>query len=88
MVPCVAHVSISLSAGRCPLCRLAVSQSLTVQSPCISPTEVENEMYGLICEARTSKREIQMPLSEFEVDEDDPGLRMLADYCSWFWNYR
>lgn len=55
----------------------------------LDPEEYEcDETYGLICEARTGKREIQMPLGEFEVDEDDPGLRMLADYCSWFWNYR
>ncbi|MFH1921242.1 MAG: calcium-binding protein [Planctomycetota bacterium] len=47
-----------------------------------------DEMYGLVCEARTGKREIQMPLGEFEVDEDDPGLQRLADYCYWFWNHR
>ncbi len=23
-----------------------------------------------------------------DVDEDDPGLQTLADYCYWFWNHR
>ena len=47
-----------------------------------------DEMYGLICEARTDKREIQMPLGEFEVDENDSKFQRLADYCYWFWNQR
>jgi hypothetical protein len=46
------------------------------------------EMYGLICKGRVGKRPIEMPLGEFEVDEDTPGLQMLADYCYWFSNYR
>jgi len=55
----------------------------------LDPDDYEcDEMYGLICEGRIDKREIQMPLGEFEVDEDDPRLQTLADYCSWFWNYR
>ena len=55
----------------------------------LDPDEYEcDEMYGLISEGRIDKREIQMPLGEFEVDEDDPGLQTLADYCYWFWNQR
>jgi len=55
----------------------------------LDPDEYEcDEMYGVICEGRTGKREIQIPLGEFEVDENNPRLRILADYCSWFWNYR
>lgn len=47
-----------------------------------------DEMYGLICEGRMDKREIQMPLGEFEVDEEKTKLQMLADYCYWFCNFR
>jgi uncharacterized protein YodC (DUF2158 family) len=45
-----------------------------------------DETDGLICEARRGGRVVEMPLAEFEVDEDAPGLQMLADYCYWFWN--
>ena len=55
----------------------------------LDPGEYEcDEMYGLICEARKEKRELQMPLGEFEVDAEKPKLQMLADYCFWFWNFQ
>ncbi len=47
-----------------------------------------DEMYGLLCEGRSGKRQVEMPLSEFEVDEDDSELQPLDDYCYWFWNHR
>lgn len=46
------------------------------------------EMYGLICKGRVGKRAIEMPLAEFEVDEDAPRRQMLADYGYWFNNWR
>jgi hypothetical protein len=41
---------------------------------------------GLVCKARLGGQTIEMPLGDFEVDEDQPSLQMLADYCYWFWN--
>lgn len=46
-----------------------------------------DETEGLICEARRDGETIEMALAEFVVDEDAPGLQMLADYCYWFWNW-
>ena len=47
-----------------------------------------DEMYGLFCEGRSGRRKVELPLGEFQADEDDPELQPLADYCYWFWNHR
>ncbi len=47
-----------------------------------------DEMYGLICRVKEDRKTFELPLSKFEPDDETPEERMLADYCSWFWNNR
>ena len=61
-------------------------KSVTVLGLLDPATDPPDETEGLICEARLGRDVIEMPLAEFEVDEDASGLQVLADYCYWFWN--
>ena len=61
-------------------------ETVTVLSLLDSASEPPDETEGLICRARLAGDTIEMPLAEFEVDGDAPGLQLLADYCYWFWN--
>jgi len=45
-----------------------------------------DEMYGILGEARLERRVITLPLGELE--DAKPNRRLVADYCSWFWNWR
>jgi len=47
-----------------------------------------DEMYGLLCEARTEGRLIEVPLAECEAKKGSPNRQLLKDYAYWFWNYR
>jgi hypothetical protein len=47
-----------------------------------------DEMYGLLCEARTEGRLIEVPLAECEAKKGSPNRQLLKDYSYWFWNYR
>ena len=61
-------------------------ETVTVLSLLDPASEPPDETEGLICQARLAGDRIEMPLAEFEVDGDAPGLQLLADYCYWFWN--
>ena len=47
-----------------------------------------DEMYGLICRVKEGRKTFELPLGEFEPDNEVSEERMLADYCYWFWNNR
>jgi len=47
-----------------------------------------DEMYGLLCEARSEGRRIEVPLGECEAKKSSPNHQLLKDYSYWFWNYR
>jgi hypothetical protein len=47
-----------------------------------------DDMYGLICQAKTKGREIEVPLAECEAKKGSPNRQLLKDYCFWFWNWR
>lgn len=61
-------------------------ETVTVLSLLDPANDPPDETEGLICQARMDGDTIEMRLAEFEVDEDAPGLQIVADYCSWFWN--
>jgi hypothetical protein len=52
------------------------------------PGKYPDEDYGLFCTARQSKRTIELPLADVEVDEDNPQLQVFDDYAYWFANWR
>lgn len=47
-----------------------------------------DDMYGLMCEARTEGRLIELPLAECEAKKGGPNCQLLKDYAYWFWNNR
>ncbi len=48
--------------------------------------DVADEMYGLLCEARSEGRLLGVPLAECEATKGSPNLQLLKDYSYWFWN--
>jgi len=49
---------------------------------------VVDEMYGLLCEARSEGRLIEVPLAECEAKKGSANGQLLMDYSYWFWNNR
>jgi hypothetical protein len=47
-----------------------------------------DEMYGLLCDARTDKGKVVVPVGELEVPKGKPNRQLIRDYCYWFWNNR
>jgi Calcium binding len=55
----------------------------------VNPREYDlDEFYGLICDGRDSKGDIQFPLSELEVKKNDRNHTIVSDYSTWFVNFR
>lgn len=49
---------------------------------------VVDEMYGLLCEARSGGRLIEVPLADCEAKKGSANWQLLKDYAYWFWNNR
>jgi hypothetical protein len=47
-----------------------------------------DETYGLLCEARSEGRLLEVPLGECEAKKGNPNRQLLKDYAYWFWNNR
>ena len=43
---------------------------------------------GLLCKVRSPQGEIEVPLSELGVREENPNYPLVDDYAYWFWNWR
>ena len=43
---------------------------------------------ALMARARSSQGEIEIPLAELGVREDDPNHQLIDDFAYWFWNWR
>ena len=43
---------------------------------------------GILCKAKMSGGEGELPLAETENLEDHPNKQMVEDYAYWFWNHR
>jgi Calcium binding len=47
-----------------------------------------DEGYGLLCRGLDRDEQVELPLDEIEVDEEDPNFRLVTDYSYWFHNWR
>jgi hypothetical protein len=47
-----------------------------------------DEFDGIFCKTRKGRYEINLPLVELEVPEDDANFQLIEDYWYWFWNWR
>jgi hypothetical protein len=47
-----------------------------------------DETYGILCEARLDRQQVEVPLGEIEAKKGNPNRRLVEDYCYWFWNWR
>jgi hypothetical protein len=55
----------------------------------LDPAEwLGDEFDGLFCKTRKGKFEVNLPLVELHLPEDDPNFQLIDDYCYWFWNWR
>lgn len=46
------------------------------------------EYSGLICMVIKAEQEIEVPLVDLEVDEQNPNFQLIEDYWYWIWNWR
>lgn len=46
------------------------------------------EFDGIFCKTRAGKYEVNLPLIELYVPQDDPNFQLIEDYWYWFWNWR
>ena len=42
--------------------------------------------YGLFCKVELGDREVELPLAEMGLREDDPNRQLVDDYLYWLWN--
>jgi hypothetical protein len=49
---------------------------------------IGDDFDGIFCKTRKGKYEVNLPLVELEVSQDDPNFQMIEDYWYWFWNSR
>jgi hypothetical protein len=50
--------------------------------------DIFDEFDGIFCKTRKAKYEINLPLIELELPEDNPNFQFIEDYWFWFWNWR
>jgi hypothetical protein len=43
---------------------------------------------GIFCQTRKGAYEINLPLIDLHLPEDDPNFQLIEDYWYWFWNWR
>jgi hypothetical protein len=48
----------------------------------------QDEYSGLICRILKAAQEIEVPLVDLEVEEDNSNFQLLEDYWYWIWNWR
>jgi hypothetical protein len=47
-----------------------------------------DDMHGIICKAKMSRGEGNLPLAEMEKVKGKPNKQLIEDYSYWFWNNR
>ena len=50
--------------------------------------DICDEFDGISCKSSKGKYEINLPLIELEVADDNPNFQFIEDYWYWFWNWR
>jgi hypothetical protein len=46
------------------------------------------EYDGLMCKALKAEQELEVPLVDLEVDDQNPNFQLIEDYWYWIWNWR
>ena len=49
---------------------------------------IGSEFDGIFCKARKGRFDVNLPLTELKVPEDNPNFQFIEDYWYWFWNWR
>ncbi len=47
-----------------------------------------DDMYGILCKAKMSRGEGELPLAQIEKVKGKPNKQLVEDYAYWFWNNR
>ena len=47
-----------------------------------------DDLSGIICEAKMSRGEANLPLAEMEKVKGKANKQLIEDYACWFWNNR
>ena len=50
--------------------------------------DIRDEFDGIFCKTRNGKYEVNVPLIELHLPQDNPNFQMIEDYWYWFWNWR
>jgi hypothetical protein len=51
-------------------------------------TYLGDEFDGIFCKTRKGPYELNLPLIDVHLPEDNPNFRLIEDYSYWFWNWR
>lgn len=43
---------------------------------------------GMYCKTRKGAYELNLPLIDLHLPEDNPNFQLIDDYWCWFWNWR
>ena len=43
-------------------------------------------LYGLFCKVRIDNAELELPLADLGIQENDPNRQLIDDYLHWLWN--
>jgi hypothetical protein len=55
----------------------------------LDPTRhLGDEFDGIFCKIRKGDFEVNLPLVELNVPDEDPDFQLIEDYSFWFWNWR
>lgn len=55
----------------------------------LDPTQyLGDEFDGIFCRACKGNFEVNLPLMELHLPEDNPNFQLIEDYWYWFWNWR
>jgi hypothetical protein len=55
----------------------------------LDPAEhLGDEWDGLFCKTRKGPYEINLPLIELHLPQENPNFQLIEDYWYWFWNWR
>ena len=49
---------------------------------------IPQRLHTLLCRVRNGGEEMELPLGELGIPEDNPNHRLIDDYTLWLWNWR
>jgi hypothetical protein len=51
-------------------------------------TYLSDEFDGIFCKTRKGTCQLNLPLIDLHLPEDNPNFQLIEDYWYWFWNWR